>query len=220
MRDQLPHWFEQWLGVIVPAGQVLLVLVVAFVLRRIARLLIESLVARYGLPQTFGFAALRLTAFVIFGAALLLILEGLGVSGTVLWTAFTGFATVAAVAFFAAWSVLSNIFCSLLIFIMRPFRLLDHIELIESGDKPGLRGRVIDVNLVYTTLEEIDEEGRPTVLQVPNNLFFQRTTRRWRAGITPAPRVPAAGTAAAPAEPPGTVAATAATAAGDATTRR
>src|SRR5690606_24617049 len=106
-----------------------------------------------------------------------------------LWTAFTGFATVAAVAFFAAWSVLSNIFCSLLIFIMRPFRLLDYIELIEGGDKPGLRGRVIDVNLVYTTLEEIDDEGRPSVLQVPNNLFFQRTTRRWRPGTTP-PRRP------------------------------
>lgn len=197
MREQLPRWIEQWLDLIVPAGQVLLVLAVAFVLRRIARLLIDGLVTRYGLPQTFGFAALRLTAFVIFGAALLLILEGLGVSGTVLWTAFTGFATVAAVAFFAAWSVLSNIFCSLLIFIMRPFRLLDYIELIEGGDKPGLRGRVIDVNLVYTTLEEIDDEGRPSVLQVPNNLFFQRTTRRWRPGTTPPPRTQAGAAAAA-----------------------
>lgn len=205
MREQLPQWMDQWLGVIVPAGQVLLVLVVAFVLRRLARLLIDGLVTRYGLPPTFGFAALRLIAFVIFGAALLLILERLGVSGTVLWTAFTGFATVAAVAFFAAWSVLSNIFCSLLIFIMRPFRLLDHIELLESGDKPGLRGRVIDVNLVYTTLEEIDEEGRPTVLQVPNNLFFQRTTRRWRTGITPPPRVTATA-AATPAGVTGAVA--------------
>src|SRR5690606_36053387 len=139
MREQLPQWMDQWLGVIVPARQVLLGLVVAFVLRRLARLLIDGLATRSGLPPTFGLAALRL------------LLERLGVSGTVLWPAFTGFATVAAVAFFAAWSVLSNIFCSLLIFIMRPFRLLDHIELLESGDKPGLRGRVIDVNLVYTT---------------------------------------------------------------------
>ncbi len=190
MREQLPVWIQQWLGVIIPAGQVLLVLLVAFVLRRLSRLLIDGLVTRYGLPQVFGFAARRLLAFVIFGAALLLILERLGVSGTVLWTAFTGFATVAAVAFFAAWSVLSNIFCSLLIFVMRPFRLFDHIELLEGGDKPGLRGQVVDVNLVYTTLEETDDEGRPTVLQVPNNLFFQRTTRRWRPGFIPPPRSP------------------------------
>jgi small-conductance mechanosensitive channel len=208
MSEQLPVWIQQWLGVIIPAGQVLLVLVVAFVLKRLSRLLIDGLVTSYGLPQIFGFAARRLLGFVIFGAALLLVLERLGVSGTVLWTAFTGFATVAAVAFFAAWSVLSNIFCSLLIFMMRPFRLYDHIELIEAGDKPGLRGQVIDVNLVYTTLEETDDEGQATVLQVPNNLFFQRTTRRWRAGSVPAPRpqpasadatpVPAAPVAPAP----------------------
>ncbi|MFA7505957.1 MAG: mechanosensitive ion channel family protein [Burkholderiaceae bacterium] len=194
MHEQLPVWIQQWLGLIVPAGQVLLILLVAFVLKRLSRLVIDGLVTRYGLPRVFGFAARRLAGFVIFGAALLLILERLGVSGTVLWTAFTGFATVAAVAFFAAWSVLSNIFCSLLIFIMRPFRLLDHIELIEAGDKPGLRGQVIDVNLVYTTLEETDDEGRATVLQVPNNLFFQRATRRWRPGSVPSPRLPASAT--------------------------
>ena len=81
-------------------------------------------------------------------AALLLVLERLGVSGTVLWTAFTGFAAVGAVAFFAAWSVLSNIFCTVLILTTRPFRLYDHIEILENGEKPGLKGRVIDVNLI------------------------------------------------------------------------
>src|SRR5690606_40782540 len=65
----------------------------------------------------------RVITFLIWAAALLLVLQRLGVSGTVLWTAFTGFAAVAAVAFFAAWSVLSNIFCTMLILATRPFRL-------------------------------------------------------------------------------------------------
>lgn len=109
-----------------------------------------------------------------------MILEGLGVSATVLWTAFTGFAAVAAVAFFAAWSVLSNIFCTLLIVMTRPFRLHDQVELLEGGDKPGLRGQVIDVNVIYTTLKETTPEGEaPSVLQIPNSLFFQRILRRW-----------------------------------------
>ena len=110
--------------------------------------------------------------------ALLLLLDRLGVSGTVLWTAFTGFAAVAAVAFFAAWSVLSNIFCALLIFTTRPFGLRDHVELLESGDKPGLGGEVMDINLIYTTLKEtVTAEQEPTYLRVPNSLFFQRATR-------------------------------------------
>ncbi len=65
----------------------------------------------------------RISGFLIYGAALLLILERVGVSASVLWAALTGFAAVAAVAFFAVWSVLSNIFCSVLIFTTRPFRL-------------------------------------------------------------------------------------------------
>ncbi|OLG53878.1 mechanosensitive ion channel protein MscS, partial [Xanthomonas oryzae pv. oryzae] len=37
----------------------------------------------------------------------------------------------------------------------------------------------IDINVIYPTLEETgDHPG--SVLQVPNRLFFQRTTRRWR----------------------------------------
>ena len=42
--------------------------------------------------------------YLLTASALLLVLERMGVSATVLWTAFTGFATVGAVAFFAAWS--------------------------------------------------------------------------------------------------------------------
>lgn len=127
--------------------------------------------------------------FLIYAAALLLALERMGVSGTVLWTAFTGFAAVGAVAFFAAWSVLSNIFCTMLILTTRPFRLYDHVELLENGEKPGLRGQVVDINLVYTTLRETDDgDGAGTVLQVPNSLFFQRALRRWRGGALPEPK--------------------------------
>ena len=57
-------------------------------------------------------------------------------------------------------------------------RILD--ELLDDGEKKGVRGRVLDINLVYTTLQE-DRDGPPgAVLQVPNSLFFQKSVRRWR----------------------------------------
>ena len=89
-------------------------------------------------------------------------------------------AAVAAVAFFAIWSVLSNMFCALLIFTMGPFRIGDTVEVIESADKPGVKGRVIAINLFYTTLQDLSEEAVGAVLQVPNSLFFQKSVRRWR----------------------------------------
>ncbi|MFC3551636.1 mechanosensitive ion channel domain-containing protein [Lysobacter cavernae] len=189
MKEHLPAWLWQWLDVIVPVVQVALILLAAWLLRSLARRVIQRIAAHYALPQELAMGARRVFGFVIYAAALLLVLERIGVSGTVLWTAFTGFATVAAVAFFAAWSVLSNIFCTMLIFITRPFRLHDQIELLDRGAEPGMKGRVIDINLIYTTLQEhadgngSDDEGHgsaATTLQIPNSLFFQRTVRRWR----------------------------------------
>ena len=110
----------------------------------------------------------------------MLVLERLGVSASVLWAALTGFAAVAAVAFFAIWSVLSNMFCALLIFALGPFRLGDLVEIIETADKPGVKGRVHAINLFYTTLEDVSDEHAGALLQVPNSLFFQKSVRRWR----------------------------------------
>ena len=194
MKDRVPDWVQGWLGTVVPIGEVLLVLAVAWLLQRLVRAVVRRLVANRGLPLEMATVMRRVSATLISCAAVLLVLERMGVSGTVLWTAFTGFAAVGAVAFFAAWSVLSNIFCTVLIFSTRPFRLQDHIELLENGEKPGLKGRVVDINLIYTTLLEVgaDASDEGSVLQVPNSLFFQRTVRRWRGQGVPARWLPPA----------------------------
>ncbi len=177
-----PAWAVEWLSVIVPAAQVLLIAAVAWLVQQLARRVMRRLGQQY-LPAEMLAVVRRVTGFLIYAAAALLMLQVLGVSATVLWTAFTGFAAVAAVAFFAAWSVLSNIFCAVLIFTTRPFRLYERIELLENGEKPGLKGRVTDINLIYTTLQEErgDDEANASTLKIPNSLFFQRVVRRWAA---------------------------------------
>jgi len=198
MEDRLPAGMHDWIGALLPFGEVLLIVLVAWLLQRLVRAVARHLVARRGLPPEMATVLRRVSATLLSCTAVLLVLERMGVSGTVLWTAFTGFAAVGAVAFFAAWSVLSNIFCTVLIFITRPFRLNDHIEVLENGEKPGLRGRVVDINLIYSTLQEVGADARDegSVLQVPNSLFFQRTVRRWRGH-----GVPARWLAPAPADP-------------------
>jgi len=187
----LRRWLEtaeSTLDTILPMGQAVLILLLAWLAHRLVRALVQRLVTRRGLPPTMATVLRRVSATLLTVTAILLALQRLGVSGTVLWTAFTSFAAVGAVAFFAAWSVLSNIFCTVLIFTTRPFRLQDHIEVLDNGEKPGFKGRVVDLNLIYTTLQEVDAQtGEPgSVLQVPNSLFFQRVVRRWRGSEVPA----------------------------------
>jgi small-conductance mechanosensitive channel len=175
-------WVTEWTSIAVPALEVLAILVAAWLLRRILRSVIQRVCNRYNVAAELAIGARRLLGVLIYTTATMIVLARLGVSGAALWTALTGFTAVAAIAFFAAWSVLSNLFCSLLILTTRPFRVHDHVELLEGGDKPGLGGRVVDINLLYTTLLETDGAHGDTVLQVPNSQFFQRVTRRWRSG--------------------------------------
>ncbi len=206
----LPDWVQALGEALVPLLHILLIVVLALALRQLLRRLIRRLVLRYNLPDEFNLGARRGAGFLIIGAALLMVMERLGVSGATLWSAITGFAAVAAVAFFAAWSVLSNMFSAVLVFTTRMFRLGDRIEVLENGDKAGLKGRVIDINLIYTTLHESGEGEHGTVLKVPNSLFFQRVLRLWRSAddghggeIAPLPFRPDARPPAPPAtEPP------------------
>lgn len=178
MKDLLPAWAHPWIDLITLGLQTALIVIAALVLRAVIHRFINRLGQDKHLPLEMVVGSRRLVSVLVFGAALLLVLDRMGVSGTVLWTAFTGFAAVAAVAFFAAWSVLSNIFCAVLIYTTRPFGLHDQVELLENGDKPGLDGEVMDINLIYTTLKEkVAEDQDPSYLRVPNSLFFQRTVR-------------------------------------------
>jgi small-conductance mechanosensitive channel len=169
-------------------AQVAMILLAAWLLYRLVRRVIERVTTSYALPEDVALITRRTVGFLLYGGALLWGLERLGVSGTVLWGAFTGFAAVGAVAFFAAWSVLSNIFCALLIFTTRMFWPGDTVEVLENGEKPGLKGRVMDINLVYTTLLESGSAQEGTTLKIPNSMFFQRAVRRWHGSSPALPR--------------------------------
>ena len=179
LRARLPDWALDWLDVLVPLFQILLILLLAYVLYRFVKRVVRRMAQRYLWPLELTVPLTSTVRWIIIAATLLGVLERLGVSATVLWTGFSSFAAVGAVAFFAAWSVLSNFFCALLIFTVRPFRLGDYIELLDTADKPGAKGRVIDINMLYTTLEEFDAPGAGNRIQIPNSLVFQRVVRRW-----------------------------------------
>lgn len=163
-----------WIGV-----QILLILLAGYFLQRVIARFLTRLGERYPLPPQLLMPLRGGLRWFIMGSAVIFVLERLGVSATVLWTALSGFVAVAAIAFFAMWSVLSNLLCAVLIFTVGPFRIGDVVELVETLDKPGVKGRVTAINLLFTTLVELPEAGGALV-QVPNSQFFQKSVRRWR----------------------------------------
>ena len=98
-------------------------------------------------------------------------LWGVGLGG--FWAVLVSAGTIIGAAFVATWAMVSNATADLFLTIWRPFRLGDTVELLPEQ----LKGRAVDRNLMFTAL--LEEDG--CVLQVPNNLFFQRIFRVGRS---------------------------------------
>jgi small-conductance mechanosensitive channel len=84
------------------------ILVAAWLFNWLVRRALERLCCRYDFAPAFAIGTRRVIGFLVYAMAFVAILQLLGVSGSALWGTLTGFVAVGAVAFFAAWSVLSN----------------------------------------------------------------------------------------------------------------
>lgn len=94
------------------------------------------------------------------------------------WDVFSAIFIATAVGFIALWSVLSNAVCAVFILVMRPFRFNDYIEILEPADKkPGVEGRVVDLSLMFTTIEVEDRHDALVLCRVPNTIFFTKGVR-------------------------------------------
>lgn len=156
-----------------------IVILAAFLLSHVLRRLIARL---HDAKHLAPIMARRLQTFrrwTILVVTILVLMQAFGVFGNA-WALISAGLAALAIGFVAAWSMLSNATAALLLLTFRPFRLGDTVELVEpAGTAVG--GRVVDINLMYTTLSvepaENDPTEAPRLLHIPNNLFFQKVVR-------------------------------------------
>ncbi len=79
---------------------------------------------------------------------------------------------VIGVAFFAQWSLLSNVTAGLIIYFTTPFRIGDHIKILDK-DIP-IDATIESILSFYTHLRT--EEGE--LIVIPNSLFLQKTVSK------------------------------------------
>jgi small-conductance mechanosensitive channel len=77
--------------------------------------------------------------------------------------------TALGIAFFAQWSLLSNITSSLLLFFNHPIKIGDHLKILDK-DFP-LEGEVTDLTYFFVHLKTESQE----VITIPNSLFLQKS---------------------------------------------
>jgi small-conductance mechanosensitive channel len=111
---------------------------------------------------------------------ILLSLGFFGVSVSTLWAVLSGVLALVALGFVAVWSVLSNVLCSVLLIVFAPFRIGDEIEIQEPSASFSIRGKVVAIDMLMTSLEVADgddSDAEVNIMRVPNNIFFQKYVR-------------------------------------------
>jgi small-conductance mechanosensitive channel len=122
----------------------------------------------------------KMAKWLISIVALLVVLGLFGISVASFWAALSGVLVLLAIGFVAVWSLLSNLLCSFLLIMFAPFRIDDEIEIQDPASPVKARGRVLDINLMFTTLRVTDENEQESLLRVPNNIFFQKYIYTWQ----------------------------------------
>ncbi len=82
---------------------------------------------------------------------------------------FTSTITVIGIAFFANWSILSNITASLILYFNHPLKIGDKVRVLDK-DCP-FEGEISDLTYFFVHLKNDDGE----VITVPNSLFLEKS---------------------------------------------
>ena len=170
MNFQTPD-FSEILPVLIAAAPSALVIIIGAILLNLAVGRALLLIARRSrfTEQEIG-PVRRTIKWIITITATVFVLGTFGLNVGGMWGVLSTVLAMVAIGFVAVWSVLSNILCTIIIMIFRPFAVGDEIEF--AGEP--VKGRVTDLNFIYTTLDA----GDGSVMQVPNNQFFQKIIRR------------------------------------------
>lgn len=121
----------------------------------------------------FGFArrkiVVKITNLIIFLTGNIFLAAIWGINRNEFTVFFTAVSTVFGIAFFASWSILSNITASLILFFNHPLKLGDTIRIIEKDY--DVEGKVEDISFFFIHLKTPNKER----ITVPNSAALLKT---------------------------------------------
>jgi small-conductance mechanosensitive channel len=81
----------------------------------------------------------------------------------------TSVVTVLGIAFFAQWSILSNITSSLILFFNHPMKIGQRIRVVDK--EYDISGELIDISFFFLYIKSDDGE----LITIPNTIVLQKT---------------------------------------------
>lgn len=146
----------------------IVVLVLFIVLRIVIISITEKIALRFDYHKPRVKIVKKLIHLILLFVVLGILLFIWGVDQTELTFFVTSLLTVLGIAFFAQWSIISNITSTLIIFFNHPAKIGDVIEVYDA-DFP-VKGVINDIGIFFVLIETEDNKK----ISIPSNVFIQK----------------------------------------------
>src|SRR5690606_21077126 len=138
----------------------------------ILRFVLRSIIKNFGRKAFFSEGrtnlVMKYTDYLINTLAIISLFAIWGVEGKQLVLVISSVLTIIGVAFFAQWSILSNVTAGIILFFSFPFKIGDKIRIMDK-DFP-VEAEIEDIKSFYTLLKTAEGEE----IAFPNNLLLQK----------------------------------------------
>tara|TARA_R110001592_G_scaffold24627_2_gene94658 strand:- start:1593 stop:2096 length:504 start_codon:yes stop_codon:yes gene_type:complete len=149
----------------------LIVFILAFILRLLITKSLGKIQLKFGFQKARILLTNKVISILIYITLIVITAFIWGVDEKQLLIYISSFLTILGIAFFAQWSILSNITAGIILFVNYPVKIGDRITILEKDYNVG--GEIKDIGAFFITLKTAKNE----FITVPNSIILQKNIK-------------------------------------------
>jgi small-conductance mechanosensitive channel len=149
----------------------IVILIIAIILRYLISLSLKRVRVKFGFQKARIIVVNKVVSILIYASIIVIISFIWGVDKKELLLFISSFLTILGIAFFAQWSILSNITAGVILFVNYPVKIGDTITIMEKDN--NIKGEIKDISAFFITLKTEENE----LITVPNSVILQKTIK-------------------------------------------
>ena len=147
------------------------VLVLAFFIRLFITKSLRKIQLKVGFQKARILMTNKITTILIYIVVIVIIAFIWGVDEKQLVVYISSLLTILGIAFFAQWSILSNVTAGLILFVNYPVKIGDSITILEKDN--NVTGEIRDIGAFFITLRTPEKE----LITIPNSVILQKNIK-------------------------------------------
>ncbi|AUC21305.1 MULTISPECIES: mechanosensitive ion channel domain-containing protein [Polaribacter] len=147
------------------------IIVVAFLIRFVITNSLRKIQVKFGFQKARIILTNKIISVLIYITIIVFVSFVWGVDEKQLLVYVSSFLTILGIAFFAQWSILSNITAGLILFINYPVKIGDTITILEKDN--NITGEIRDIGAFFITLRTLEKE----LITIPNAVILQKNIK-------------------------------------------